>query len=127
VRDEPDVGVLASVEGDRLAAFVWHYHDDDVPGPVASVELEVSGLSWSGKGALTHYRVDGKYSNAFEKWKTLGSPQKPTSEQYVELVAASKLTTLEPPKSVVVTDKSTTAAFDLPRQGVSLLLLEKLY
>ena len=125
VRGEPDVGVLASVEGGRLAAFVWHYHDDDVPGPVANVELKLGGLMWSGKGDLTHYRVDGKHSNAFEKWKTLGSPQKPTSEQYAELTAASRLTILEPSKSVVVKDGSTTVAFDLPRQGVSLLLLKK--
>jgi xylan 1,4-beta-xylosidase len=125
VRGEPDVGVLASVEEDRLAAFVWHYHDDDVPGPVASVELELGGLSWSGEGKLTHYRVDQNHSNAFEKWKTLGSPQKPTPEQYAELITASKLTTLEPPKSVVVKDKSMMVVFNLPRQGVSLLILEK--
>ena len=125
VRGEPDVGVLASVEEDRLAASVWHYHDDNVPGPVASVELEVCGLSWSGEGKLTHYRVDRNHSNAFEKWKTLGSPQKPTLEQYAELITASKLTTLEPPKSVVVKDKSMIVFFNLRRQGASLLLLEK--
>lgn len=59
--------------------------------------------------------MDGKHNNAFEKWKTLGSPQKPTSEQYAELTAASKLMTLEPSKSVVVIDGSTTVAFDLLR------------
>jgi xylan 1,4-beta-xylosidase len=125
VREEPDVGVLASVDRDQLAALIWHYHDDDLPGPVASVELELGGLSWSGKGKLTHYRVDRQHSNAFEKWKTLGLPQTPTAEQYAELVTASKLRTLEPPKPVVVQDGSTTVAFNLPRQGVSLLLLEK--
>jgi xylan 1,4-beta-xylosidase len=125
VRDEPDVGVLASVDGDRIAAFVWHYHDDDVAGPVASVELELGGLSWSGKGELIHYRVDEKHSNAYEKWKALGSPQQPTADQYAEVTAASKLATLESPKSIKVTDGSATIAFDLPRQGVSLLLLQK--
>jgi xylan 1,4-beta-xylosidase len=80
-------------------------------------------VEWEGR--LSHYRVDQKHSNAFEKWKALGSPQKPTSEQYAELVIASKLTTVAPPKSVVAKDGSTAVAFDLPRRGVSLLLLEK--
>ena len=125
VRGEPDVGVLATVDGDQVAAFVWHYHDDDIAGPVAKVELKLDGLSWSGEGQLTHYRVDDKHSNSFEKWKALGSPQKPTAEQYAEITAASKLATVESPRSVMVEGKNVTVAFDLPRQGVSLVILRK--
>ena len=33
VRGDPDVGVMASRSADELAVLVWHYHDDDVPGP----------------------------------------------------------------------------------------------
>ena len=29
----PDVSALASLEANRLSVMVWHYHDDDVPGP----------------------------------------------------------------------------------------------
>lgn len=54
VREAPDVGILASVDGDQLAALVWHYHDDDVPGPIANVKLGLGGLSWSGEWKLTH-------------------------------------------------------------------------
>jgi len=32
VRGDPDVGALASVDGDKLCVLAWHYHDDDVPG-----------------------------------------------------------------------------------------------
>ena len=125
IRGKPDVGILASVEDDRLAALVWHYHDDDVPGPTASVELELRGMPWNGNRKLTHYRVDQQYSNAFEKWKTMGSPQPPTEEQYAELTTASKLSVLEAPRPLTIKDGSTAVTFDLPRQGVSLLLVER--
>lgn len=125
VRGEPDVGVLAAVDEDQIAAFVWHYHDDDVAGPVASIKLQLSGLSWSGTGKVVHYRVDEKHSNAFEKWKVLGSPQQPTEEQYVELTDAARLATLESPTSVQVQNGNVALNFDLPRQGVSLLLLNR--
>ncbi len=39
VRDRPDVAARASLEGDRLCILLWHYHDDDVPGPAAAVNL----------------------------------------------------------------------------------------
>jgi xylan 1,4-beta-xylosidase len=125
VRGKPDVGVLASIDEDQIAAFVWHYHDDDVAGPTARVELEFSGMPWNGDGNLTHYRVDEKYSNAFEKWKAIGSPQQPTDEQYAVLTAASKLATLEAPRPVIIKDSATRVIFELPRQGVSLLLVQK--
>ena len=39
VRGAPDVSALASLEGKRLAVMAWHYHDDDLPGADAAVEL----------------------------------------------------------------------------------------
>ena len=43
---KPDVAALASLDGDKLCVLVWHYHDDDVPGPDAAVALTLSGLPW---------------------------------------------------------------------------------
>ena len=40
VRAKPDVSALASLDGKKLSVLVWHYHDDDVPGPDAAVELQ---------------------------------------------------------------------------------------
>jgi xylan 1,4-beta-xylosidase len=125
VRDTPDVGVLASTDEDRITVFVWHYHDDDIGGPSASVEIELGGVPWDGEGKLTHYRVDEKHSNAFEKWKALGSPHHPTDKQFAELTRASNLAMLESPASVVIKEGNLTVVFNLPRQGVSLLLLVK--
>ena len=49
VRKAPDVGALASRAGEKVYVMVWHYHDDDVPGPDAAVELEIAGLSRAGR------------------------------------------------------------------------------
>ncbi|HEX6963430.1 MAG TPA: hypothetical protein VF175_16300, partial [Lacipirellula sp.] len=45
VRQKPDVSALASLdrEQQRLSILIWHYHDDDVPGDDAQVELSLSG------------------------------------------------------------------------------------
>src|SRR5215210_5112730 len=44
VRGKPDVSALASSDGKQIAVLLWHYHDDDLPGPMANVELTLSGL-----------------------------------------------------------------------------------
>jgi len=44
VRGHPDVAALASLEAGRLYVLVWHYHDDDLPGPDAAIDLLVAGL-----------------------------------------------------------------------------------
>ena len=52
--------------------MVWHYHDDDLSGPAARLELALSGLpSKYGKARLQHFRIDEEHSNAFAKWKKL--------------------------------------------------------
>ena len=43
------------------------------------------------KVLLQHYRIDNDHSNAYTVWKNMGSPQKPTPEQYAELKAAGQL------------------------------------
>ena len=75
VRGAPDVAALASLDDRRLCVLVWHYHDDDVPGPDAAVALTVDGLPADVTAArLTHYRIDATHSNAFAAWQRLGSP-----------------------------------------------------
>jgi xylan 1,4-beta-xylosidase len=126
VRGAPDVSALASLESNRLAVLVWHYHDDDVPGPDAAVELALTGLRLKeGAARLTHYRVDDRHSNAYAEWQRLGSPLAPDRAQYNQLLAASQLATLETaPARVAVRDGAATLQFSLPRQAVSLLVLE---
>jgi xylan 1,4-beta-xylosidase len=121
VRERPDVAALASVDGSRLAVLVWHYHDDDVAGPDADVKLTIAGLPTTA-ARLTEYRIDDTHSNAYAVWKRLGSPIAPNDAQYAQLVAASKLAVLR--SEEVRTTNGVELGLRLPRQGVSLLVLE---
>ena len=83
---------LASIDEKRLCVMVWHYHDDDVAGPAAEVELSAAGLPQSVREArVQDFRIDEEHSNSFSAWKRMGSPQKPTAEQYGQLQKAGKL------------------------------------
>src|SRR5262245_2138113 len=124
VRDRADVSALASLDGKKLCALVWHYHDDDVSGEAAAVELTVQGLDKTLKEArLTHSRIDGEHSNAYTAWQKMGSPQEPSAKQRQALLKASELTRLEEPKSVAVRDGQAVLKLTMPRQSVSLLRL----
>jgi xylan 1,4-beta-xylosidase len=125
VRDAPDISALATRDGDRLAILAWHYHDDDLSGPDAEVALEVTGLpAGTSYALLHHYRIDQRYSNSFEAWKRMGSPQRPSAEQYAELEGAGQLALLESPAWIRHDGGKLTVRFSLPRQAVSLLRLE---
>jgi len=125
VRDRPDVSALASLEGDKLCVLVWHYHDDDVPGPAAEIDLQCAGLASSTADAkLQEYRIDHDHTNPFIVWQSMGSPKEPTPEQYVSLEKAGQLAKMAPAKTVKVDGGKVTIPFTLPRQGVSLFVLE---
>jgi xylan 1,4-beta-xylosidase len=125
VRGKPDVSALASLDGRRLAVMIWHYHDDDLPGDSARIELLVRGLPAATAGARVElFRIDDEHSNAFTAWKRMGSPEKPSAEQYAELERAGQLARAAEPETVPVKGGEATLRFDLPRQGVSLLVLE---
>ena len=106
--------------------MAWHYHDDDVAGPDANVTLALEGLGLKqGQAKLTHYRVDTTHSNAYTVWKAQGSPATPTAAQYKALEAASELATLKgSPATIAVTDGRATLPITLPRQAVSLVVVE---
>jgi xylan 1,4-beta-xylosidase len=124
VRDRPDVSALASLDGKKLCVLVWHYHDDDVSGPDAAVEVSLSGLPPDmGEARLEQFRIDETHGNAFAAWKAMGSPQKPTAGQYAELEKSGRLAALGEPTGVRVANGRATAHLRLPRQGVSLLVL----
>lgn len=122
VRGDPDIGSIATrtVDG-KVAVLLWHYHDDDVPGPDARVKISLKGLQ--GPVAGTLWRVDGDHGNAFAAWKKMGSPQSPNEKQYAELEAASIMKA----EAVAVVGAPDTAKVELqlPRQGVALLVLDK--
>ncbi len=125
VRGRPDVGALASLQNGKVCVMVWHHHDDDLPGPVAVVELSLTQLADPGGPVLVqHFRIDSDHSNAFEAWKRIGSPQRPTRGQFAELERASNLALLASPEWVHPQSGRLTLKFSLPRQAVSLLVLD---
>jgi xylan 1,4-beta-xylosidase len=127
VREKPDVSALASLDlksKNKLCVLVWHYHDDDVAGPDAAVEVALAGLPLkAGDARLQHFRIDDQHSNAFTAWKAMGSPQRPTAEQHARLEKAGQLTAMGEPEAVRVENARATVRFKLPRQAVSLLVL----
>ena len=120
VRTSPDINALATRDGRDLAILIWNYHDDDLPGAAASVDVVVSGAA-EGRPTVTHYRVDQEHSNSYEAWKKMGSPQSPTASEYAALEKAGKLQMLEQPQRVGLERGELQFTFRLPRQGVSLL------
>ncbi len=123
VRGAPDVSALASLKGKRLAVMVWHYHDDDVAGPFAAVTLRFKGLATS-RVRVTEYRIDGSHSNSYAVWQAMGSPVQPTMAQIQELEAAGGLAKMPSRPPLKVESGEASLALELPRQAVSLFVVE---
>ena len=125
VRTRPDVSAVASIDKRTLAILAWHYYDDDVAGPDASVELTLKNLPIrSGNLKVREYRIDGEHSNAFTAWKNMGSPKEPSAAQYAELERAGRLAELEGNRRISVTNSGANINLKLPRQAVALLVLQ---
>ena len=119
VRGAPDISALAARSTRSATVLMWNYHDDDVPAPPASIRLAIEGLP-AGRATLTHYRIDDRHSNSYAVWLGMGSPQKPTPQQYAELEKASELQELAPARAVRIgRDGRVAAEFALPRKSVS--------
>ena len=124
VRGSPDVGVLASRGDDRIAVLVWHYHDDDVPGPDAQIQLHLAGVRWK-SATVSHFRIDAAHGNAYAAWQRLGSPASVDKATWESLRAASQLTAFETPHDEKVSGGKLRLDFALPRHGVSLLVVSR--
>jgi xylan 1,4-beta-xylosidase len=124
VRGNPDVSALASLDRNKLTVLVWHYHDVDIPGPDANVDLALDNLPIAtGNAKLTQYRIDADHANSYAAWLKMGSPLPLSDEQYSELGKAGQLVALVPQKNVRVKDGKVDLKFPMPRQAVSLLVL----
>jgi xylan 1,4-beta-xylosidase len=123
VRGKPDVSAVASITRSKLYVMVWHYHDDDVPGPDANVELELTNLPFM-RGVLTEFRIDNEHSNSFAEWQRMGSPTAPTPAQYEALERAGQLTVMGTSKTIAVRNGEVSISISLPRQAVSLIEID---
>jgi xylan 1,4-beta-xylosidase len=125
VRGQADVSALTSLGKNSVAMLVWHYHDDDLAGPDANVDLELDHLPLpKGDAKLTQYRIDADHSNSYEAWLKMGSPLPLSEWQYSELEKAGQLAEFESPRMLSVKSGSVHLKFLMPRQAVSLFVLE---
>ena len=125
VRQTADVDALAT-RGDREAAvLVWNYDDVDGAAPDTPATVRIAGIPQSvHRVLLEHYRLDDNHSNAYSVWKSMGSPQHPTAEQYTTLQAAGQLQLLTSPEYLDVADGMVVVSTSMPRQGTSLMRLK---
>jgi xylan 1,4-beta-xylosidase len=125
VRGNSDIRAIATRSDHGVQILVWNYHDDDVSVQAASIDLTVDGMPKDAQHVLLqHFRVDSDHSNPFAVWKTMGSPQPPTPDQYKQLEAAGQLQQLASPRWEDVQHGNMTIHFELPREALSLVKLE---
>jgi xylan 1,4-beta-xylosidase len=125
VRAAADVSALASRSTDGIAVIVWHYHDEDRPGPAAQVTVAIDhpppALRAAGE-RVQCFRIDDAHSNAYAAWLRAGSPQPPNPALSVDLARAGRLA--EPELLPVTADAAgaVSVALALPRHGTVLLV-----
>ena len=101
VRSNADVSARASLDGKKLCVMVWHYHDEDVPGPDAAVDVTLENLPLSnGQAKLEHFQVDGEHSNAETAWQKMGSPKTRRRSSTRNWKKSASLPKLSPPKTL---------------------------
>jgi hypothetical protein len=69
--------------------------------------------------AKDSFPVDDEFSNSYEHWKKMGSPQKPTPAQYSELEQSGQLQTVSAPGPIAPQGGKAKVSLSLPLHGVS--------
>jgi len=124
VRDRADINGMAVGDERAVKILLWNYHDLLRTTEPAKIQLGVTLAAAFRTARVTHYRIDQTHSNAYTKWLELGSPQTPSPETLDELRAAMQLQMLEPARGVEVVSGRVVLDFELPRFGLSLVILE---
>lgn len=121
--EQRDLGAFASLDKKTASVMVWNYHDGNIISPEKEVVINLTGIPTQNL-KLTHYRIDNEYSNSYEVWKKMGSPQNPTQQQIETLEKAGQLKTMNEPENLVIKNGKLTLKINMPSQGVSLLKLD---
>lgn len=121
-RNERDINALAAVDQKKATVMVWNYHDLNIVSPPEAIDLTINSIP-SKKCTVSRYQVDQQNSNSYELWKTMGSPQDVSDEQYRQLESAGKLKLIGEASEHDVEDGKMTLRFDLEGQAVSFFLI----
>ncbi len=120
VRGQPDIGAFASRDGEKVIVLLWHYHDENIPGPEADITLTLGQLNGKTAKLCRQHRVDGEHGNPFKTWLAMGSPKAPSAEEIKQLQIAAATTEADSPQLTTEPD-SVKMNIKLPRQSVVLL------
>jgi xylan 1,4-beta-xylosidase len=123
IRKAVDIHALATAADASIALMVWNYHDADVPRAEMEVVLNIKNIP-AEKVMLSHFRIDRDHSNAYEVWKSMGSPQNVNETQFKMLERAGQLELLKSPEWVITDKGHVYISVTLPAQAVSLIKLE---
>ena len=122
VKGAADVGAVATARQGLISVLTWNYHDDDVSAADAQIALAVLGVpAGVGRVLVRRYSVDRTHSDSYTVWKSMGSPQKPTPEQYASLERAGQLEMAGSPEWTNSKGGHVDLKFALPREAVSLI------
>jgi xylan 1,4-beta-xylosidase len=122
VKNAGDVNAVATERDGLISVLAWNYHDDDVPAADSQVAMAIRGIPAGVVRVLVRrYCVDQTHSNSYTAWKSMGSPQKPTPEQYTALGGAGQLEMGGSPQWVDANDGRIETKFALARQAVTLV------
>jgi xylan 1,4-beta-xylosidase len=117
---QTDINAYACSDRKSTTVMLWNYHDLNIQDSGSPVVLNIKGIP-AEKVKLTQYLIDKTHSNSYEVWKTMGSPQNPTTEQIAMLEKAGQLETVSEPSEIEVHNNAATIKMQLPRQAVSLV------
>jgi len=123
VRNQTDIGGLATKAENTAAVMVWNYHDDDRLDAATPVNLNLNGLP-AKTVQVTRFLIDQNHSNSYNLWKKMGSPQKPTVAQIAQLEKAGMLQTAVNTETLSTKTGTLKLKILLERQGVELVKLD---
>ena len=124
----PRIDGIASIhENQSIQIIIWNFDESNINVENKRISLQINNLPFSSDLiSLKKYQIDSQNSNAYAKWKELGSPQDPTPEE-IELIKKSEcLALIEQGKIDQPPGNSLLLNFDLPGQSVSLIRVEPL-
>jgi xylan 1,4-beta-xylosidase len=81
---------LASRGMHDVSVMLWNYGDDETRLSARTVKLTVTGIP-NGPAVVHRFVIDDHHSNAWTVWKSMGSPQPPSTSQYVALEKSGAL------------------------------------
>ncbi|MEM5016813.1 hypothetical protein WKH31_11025 [Metabacillus indicus] len=123
--EDENVGVVPTKDENGNYKIAVYYTDQDFYKQFENrkISVEIKGLE--GKYRVRHYRIDQVHSNAYTKFKEIGSPVQPTQLEKQSIQQAGKLQLYYPESAVVLTGSYEEQIVMTPH-SVSLIELEKL-